>query len=61
MRNAWRFVRTRHKNNEQLALLVLTECHIVPDYLTFIDDYLMAVEFIDWLKDFYLGKAKLLM
>ena len=61
MRNAWRFVRTRHKKNEQLALLVLTECHIVPDYLTFIDDYLMAVEFIDWLKDFYLGKAKLLM
>lgn len=44
-----------------VLLLALTVCHIVPDYLTFIDDYLMTVEFIDWLKDFYLGKAKLLM
>ena len=35
-------------------------CHIVPDYRTFIDDYLKIVEFIEWLKDFYPEKAELL-
>ena len=38
-----------------------TLCGMVIDYRTFIDDHLKIVEFIDWLKDFYLGKAKLLM
>ena len=35
-------------------------CHIVPDYRTFIEDYLKIVEFIEWLKDFYPEKAELL-
>jgi hypothetical protein len=35
-------------------------CHIVPDYRTFIDDYLKIVEFIEWLKDFYPEKAAFL-
>ena len=39
----------------------LIECYVVVDHRTFIDDYLMTVEFIDWLKVFYLGKAKFLM
>ena len=36
-------------------------CHIVPDYRTFIEDYLKIVEFIEWLKDFYPQKATFLM
>ena len=32
----------------------------LPDYRTFIEDYLKIVEFIEWLKDFYLEKAKFL-
>jgi hypothetical protein len=35
-------------------------CHIVPDYRTFIEDYLKIVEFIEWLKDFYPEKATFL-
>ena len=35
-------------------------CHIVPDYRTFIDDYLKIVEFIEWLKDIYPEKVKFL-
>jgi len=35
-------------------------CHIVPDYRTFIEDYLKIVEFIEWLKDFYPEKAAFL-
>ena len=35
-------------------------CHIVPDYRTFIEDYLKIVEFIEWLKDFYPEKAMFL-
>ena len=35
-------------------------CHIVPDYRTFIEDYLKIVEFIEWLKDFYPEKAEFL-
>ena len=36
------------------------KCHIVPDYRTFIEDYLKIVEFIEWLKDFYPEKAAFL-
>ena len=35
-------------------------CHIVPDYRTFIDDYLKILDFIEWLKDFYHEKAEFL-
>ena len=35
-------------------------CHIVPDYRTFVEDYLKIVEFIEWLKDFYPEKAEFL-
>ena len=35
-------------------------CHIVPDYRTFIDDYLKILDFIDWLKVAYPEKAKFL-
>ena len=35
-------------------------CHIVPDYRTFIDDYLKILDFIEWLKDFYPEKAEFL-
>ena len=38
----------------------LVQCHIVPDYRTFIEDYLKIVEFIEWLKDFYPEKAEFL-
>jgi hypothetical protein len=38
----------------------LVQCHIVPDYRTFIEDYLKIVEFIEWLKDFYPEKAAFL-
>ena len=36
-------------------------CLTLPDYRTFIDDYLKIVEFIEWLKDFYPEKAAFLM
>ena len=32
----------------------------LPDYRTFVEDYLKIVEFIEWLKDFYPEKAKFL-
>ena len=35
-------------------------CHIVPDYRTFIDDYLKILDFIEWLKVAYPEKAKFL-
>ena len=35
-------------------------CHIVPDYRTFIEDYLKIVEFIEWLKEYYPEKATFL-
>ena len=35
-------------------------CHIVPDYRTFIEDYLKIVEFIEWLKENYPEKATFL-
>jgi hypothetical protein len=35
-------------------------CLTLPDYRTFIDDYLKIVEFIEWLKDFYPEKAAFL-
>ena len=36
-------------------------CLTLPDYRTFIDDYLKIVEFIDWLKVAYPEKAAFLM
>lgn len=47
--------KTRHLQRRLSRL-----CHIVPDYRTFIDDYLKIVEFIEWLKDFYPEKAEFL-
>ena len=38
----------------------LSLCHIVPDYRTFIEDYLKIVEFIEWLKEYYPEKATFL-
>ncbi len=35
-------------------------CHTLPDYRTFIDDYLKILDFIEWLKDFYPEKAAFL-
>ena len=35
-------------------------CHSVPNYRTFIDDYLKIVEFIEWLKEYYPEKATFL-
>ena len=35
-------------------------CHIVPDYRTFIDDYLKILDFIEWLKVAYPEKAEFL-
>ena len=35
-------------------------CHIVPDYRTFIDDYLKILDFIEWLKVAYPEKAAFL-
>ena len=35
-------------------------CLTLPDYRTFIDDYLKIVEFIEWLKDFYPEKVAFL-
>ena len=32
-------------------------CQYLPDYRTFIDDYLKILDFIEWLKDFYPEKA----
>ena len=32
-------------------------CLTLPDYRTFIDDYLKILDFIEWLKDFYPEKA----
>jgi hypothetical protein len=55
------FVRTKQKKDEQLSLFVLkTLCYIVPDYLTFIDDYLKILDFIKWLKVAYPEKAMFL-
>ena len=45
------------KKDEQLSLLVLTECNIVPDYRTFIEDYLKILDFIEWLKEYYPDKV----
>lgn len=35
-------------------------CLTLPDYRTFIDDYLKILDFIDWLKVAYPEKAKFL-
>ena len=45
---------------KEVTLITSYVCHIVPDYRTFIDDYLKIVEFIEWLKDFYPEKAAFL-
>ena len=50
----------RRTKKEQSCELLFLSCHIVPDYRTFIDDYLKIVEFIEWLKDFYPEKAAFL-
>ena len=42
---------------EQLFL----KCHTLPDYRTFIDDYLKILDFIEWLKVAYPEKAKFLI
>ena len=36
-------------------------CHTLPDYRTFIDDYLKILDFIEWLKVAYPEKAKFLI
>ena len=44
---------------KEFAFRVFT-CHIVPNYRTFIEDYLKILDFIDWLKVAYPEKAKFL-
>lgn len=36
---------------------IFFQCQYLPDYRTFIDDYLKILDFIEWLKDFYPEKA----
>lgn len=48
------------QKKEKFVGLLFLKCHIVPDYRTFIEDYLKIVEFIEWLKDFYPEKAAFL-
>ena len=43
------------ERSEKTALFL--KCLTLPDYRTFIEDYLTIVEFIEWLKDFYPEKA----
>ena len=50
----------RRTKKEQSCELLFFPCHIVPDYRTFIDDYLKILDFIDWLKVAYPEKAKFL-
>ena len=38
------------KKDEQLSLLVLTECHTLTDYRTIVEDFYKVVEFVEWLK-----------
>ena len=38
----------------------LVKCHTLPDYRTFIDDYLKILDFIEWLKVAYPEKAAFL-
>ena len=46
------------KTNDSKTVARLKKlCLTLPDYRTFIDDYLKIVEFIEWLKDFYPEKA----
>lgn len=45
---------------EQSFELLFFLCHIVPDYRTFIDDYLKILDFIEWLKVAYPEKAEFL-
>ena len=52
-----RSIRTK---KEQSCELLFFLCHIVPDYRTFIDDYLKILDFIDWLKVAYPEKAEFL-
>ena len=53
-----RYVSLSQKKDEQLSLLVLkTLCLTLPDYRTFIDDYLKILDFIDWFKVAYPEKA----
>ena len=50
-----------HKKIERSKLTALfLKCHIVPDYRTFIDDYLKILDFIEWLKVAYPEKAEFL-
>jgi len=49
----------KEENSLELSSFV-SSCLTLPDYRTFIDDYLKIVEFIEWLKDFYPEKAKFL-
>ncbi len=51
-----RSIRTKKEQSCELLFL----CHTLPDYRTFIEDYLKIVEFIEWLKDFYPEKAAFL-
>ena len=35
-------------------------CHDVLDHRTFIDDYFKILDFIEWFKEYYLGKISFL-
>lgn len=48
------------KNATPSKKTVAFSCHSVPDYRTFIEDYLKIVEFIEWLKEYYPEKATFL-
>ena len=55
------FRRTSTKKDEQRENRCSSSlCHIVPNYRTFIEDYLKILDFIDWLKVAYPEKATFL-
>ena len=49
------------KKDEQLSLLVLTECHTLTDYRTIVEDFYKVVEFVEWLKEYYPEKIPLIV
>ncbi len=48
---------SQKKTNDLESRSSQMRCHIVPDYRTFIDDYLKILDFIEWLKVAYPEKA----
>jgi len=54
------WLRSIRTKKEQFERLLFFLCHTLPDYRTFIDDYLKILDFIEWLKVAYPEKAAFL-